>query len=339
MQTIFGFEWPVASGFDIALMIGLAALVVAFASLLRYYQYLKDKERHEEQFFNFKTKQLGLTNFQYKILLGIVRIVGLKDYRAVLHTPSLFESSIASFMSYIHKKDESVDSLLAIGKDIVITYEKLYHPAAFRKPLDSIRDLETDSLMYFQTEDDRVFVGKLTAKDQSSLALTLYRELKEGELLQEKVSVFVWRNGDAEYTFEATVSESDGNGVRILIPDVFKRGREVRHPYLEVMIPCTLSWPVDREKGGGAEETDSVRGTICKMNEHEIVVRVGSPIAFEREYSIDFTLSDFKIRSPLKTMADAVIHEENMHYYTFKFLEISEIAADIIRKYIVERID
>lgn len=340
MKTIFGLEWPVASGFEVFFIFALFGLIIAFFILFRYFTYLKDKNSHEEQFFNFKTKQLGLSNFQNKILLGVIRILRLKDYREILHLPERFEASIAPFLAYVHKKDESAESLLAICKDIVITYEKVYHHAAFRKPLDTLRDIEEGMLVYFQANDSLIYIGKIAGKDQSTLTLQIYREVKEEELLRKKVNVFVWRNGDAEYTFESTVSAIENGTVRILIPDVFNRGKEVRHPFLEVMLPCSLSWKVKAAKEPGEEpQIESVRGTIFKLNEHEIVVRLGNPISFDREYTVDFTLSDFKVRSPLKMMADSTISEENMHFYTFKFLELSPVANEIVKNYIIDHME
>ena len=209
MKTIFGVEWPVADTLEVTLVLLFLLVVGLFFFLMWYYLNLKKKQAQEQQYFLYKTKQLGLTAAQTKMLNSIIVMISLRDLRRMLTESSLFESSIESFFEYLDRKGETGESLLPVCRDIVITHEKIYHAATYRKPLDSIREIEKNTLLYFHDDQNRCFIGKVTGAEEQAISLRLLHSHKDNPLpAGSGVDVLIWRTGDAEYTFKTVVVEA-----------------------------------------------------------------------------------------------------------------------------------
>lgn len=339
METVWGVKWPIPSSFELFVIILVFFLVILFLVLFRYNLYFKRQKMHAQQLFLFKTKQLGLTNFQIKILNGLANTLKLKDSINLLRNPDLFESSLGKFLSFLREQEEHEESLHAISIDIIKTYEKLYHPESYKKPLDRIQDLEVDILICFFTEERGAYIGRVLERDEKSISLKIFGN---PDLLLESIEmpikVYLWRKGDAEYTFNSKIINIENDLLYIELPEEFTRGEEVRHPYVDTIIPCTVSNLLSQGETGARVESEKINGTIYKLNEFESVLRLSSKLDYEKNYSLEFELSDFKMNISSKVISDRTITEENISYYTFRFVEMSEPAKNILTRYIKEHL-
>ena len=342
MKTIFGVEWPIPDIIGISLTLLFLLLILGFYLLFRYNQSLQSKKSQAQQLFLFKTRQLGLSNFQVRMLNGIVDTLRLADPMKIMEGPELFESAIGSFLTLLSEKHEKGESLAPICQDLIITYEKLYHPTAFRRPLERISDIEDRQLLYLTTRDETVFIGKLIKKEDSRFVLQVFRSpqrivtIREGEPL----TVFLWRAGDAEYTFNSKLLAVGPNTVEIEVPQEFDRGKEVRHPFVDVIIPCIITELIAAQEGQREEQRTPVEmnGIIYKLHADELIMRIPRKLDYNKTYVISFTLADFKMRITAIIIAERTIHEENVYYNTFRFIEISDAAKAILKKYISEHL-
>lgn len=339
METVWGVKWPIPSSFELFIIMLVFFLVILFLVLFRYNLYFKRQKMHAQQLFLFKTKQLGLTNFQIKILNGLANTLKLKDSINLLRNPDLFESSLGKFLSFLREQEEQEESLHAISIDIIKTYEKLYHPESYKKPLDRIQDLEVDILTCFFTEERGAYIGRVLEKDDKSISLKIFGN---PDLLQESIDapikVYLWRKGDAEYTFNSKIINIENDMLYIELPEEFIRGEEVRHPYVDTIIPCTVSNMLAQGEKEARDKSEKINGTIYKLNEFESVLRLASKLDYEKNYALEFELSDFKINISSKVISDRTITEENISYYTFRFIEMSEPAKNILTRYIKEHL-
>lgn len=342
MKTIFGVEWPIPDILGITLTLLFLLLILGFYLLFRYNQSLQSKKSQAQQLFLFKTRQLGLSNFQVRMLNGIVDTLRLADPMKIMEGPELFESAIGNFLVYLAEKHEKEESLASICQDLIITYEKLYHPTAFRRPLERIGDIEDKQLLYLVTQDETIFIGKLLKKENGSFVLQVFRspqsilKIKGGDAL----TVFLWRAGDAEYTFNSKLLAIGPNTVEIEVPQEFNRGKEVRHPFVDVIIPCIITELITIQDGqkDEARTPAEMNGIVYKLHEDELIMRIPRKLDYNKTYIINFTLSDFKMKITAIIIAERTIHEENVYYNTFRYIEVSDAAKGILKKYIAEHL-
>jgi len=340
--TVWGVKWRIAPVWEVLLGIVIIGLIIAFFGLLRYYQTLKKKKASAYQLFLFKTKQKGLTNFQSKIMHSMADTLNLPRPEQLFNNPGLFESAIGNFMPYLMSSEETKDSLESICHDLIITYEKVYHAAQFKEPLADLRSLEVDTLLYFKTEEANVAIGKVDTITTDSINIVFFRKPKDimTRFMDRDIDVYFWRSGDAEYSFTSHVNNIEGNIINIPIPETFNRGKEVRHPYVEVIIPCVISGikDTDSKTDTGKKEPGEINGTLNRLNEYEAVVRVNQELDYNKKYSLKFKMSDFKIDIVCQLLSDRTIAEDEIYYVTFKLLQMSEPARNIIKQYISEHL-
>ncbi len=340
--TVWGVKWRIAPVWEVILGIVIIGLVIAFFGLLRYYQQLKKKKVSAYQLFLFKTKQKGLTNFQSKILHSMAETLNLFKPELIFTKPELFESAIGNFMAYLMNSGETRDSLESICKDLIITYEKMYHPSQFREPLHHLHALELNTMLYFKSEDDNVAIGKVDTITPDTIHIRFFRKPKFiiDRFANNRIEVFFWRSGDAEYSFTTSVLEITDGIIQVAIPETFERGKEVRHPYVEVIIPCVIKETGKQGAKGstGKTQQQEIRGTMYRFNEYEAVTRVNRELDYDTEYSIRFELSDFNIEIMAQLLSDRTVTEENVYYVTFRFVSMSDAAKNIIKKYIAEHL-
>lgn len=336
MDTIFGVRWPVATGPEYLIIFGLFLCLIFLVVLIRYNIYLKDKKINDYQYFLFKVKRLGLSNFHIKILNNMADILRLSNPSLLLDNPEYFESALGRFLTFLKEQKEREESASSICKDITIIYEKLYHNEFFRKPLEKIQEIETGQLLYFVTGSGNVYLGKITAKEDDTLSVMLFRNPRDIQKLSNagEVKVYIWRVGDAEYEFSSEIISVINNEVVIGIPEHFKRDNEFRHPYLDVIIPTS----VIKTEMKTMEGEDTSSGTMIKMNEYEIVVRINRKLDFKFQYLVEFNLMDFKINAKCSLIANKTIEDGALYYYTFKFNEMSEGAKRVLKRYIYEHL-
>ncbi|MBN1499314.1 MAG: hypothetical protein JW982_04135 [Spirochaetes bacterium] len=340
IKTVWGVIFHTPTGFQYSLIFLGIILILTLFILIKYNQSLKNKKSHEAQLLLFKAKQLGLTNFQYKVLKGITEIVNVNKPYEIINKPEQFEKSIASFLNFINttelRDNEKHNSLLDISRDIVITYEKIYNHAEIRKPLIAFSDIVHDKLVYFITQQKDIFIGKLTHDSDSNLIINVINGKQKitAETLQSEIEVHLWRSGDAEYSFNTVIQKIEENFLYIPEPQDLIRKNAVRTPFVDVIIPCDIFFKAEKTD----ENNRKFQTTIFKLNENEFVIRTKNKLNFNISYEIEFLLNDFKIISNAIIIADRTISQENIFYYTFKFQNISEAAKAIILKYITDRL-
>jgi hypothetical protein len=336
VDTVFGIKWRDAvSSTEIYMVILVIILAIAAYSLYKYNLKLNEKILHARLLFQFKIKQYGLTGLQRRIVNHIIETRKLKNPQIIFKNPDIFEESIGDILSYFKSGSEAGESFVNICKDIILTYEKLYHHAFARKPIEKIFDVEEGILLYFYLNPSAVYVGKLIEKNDSQMTLQLFRDIKYlPEIEIDAVyEFFLWRAGDAEYLFKAKAVSHENGRVVIEMPSEFTRGKEVRRPYIDVFIACTLSLPGEL-KTDVDEETESITGTVIKLNEHELVIRLEQKLDYLIKYIVNFKIDEFKVSTSVQLIADKTISEGDTHYYTCKMIEISEAAKIVLHKLI-----
>ena len=335
MDTVMGVKWPLPSPGQLMIILFIVLAGIAVYFFLQYRKHLNDKKIHDYSLFLFKAKRLGLSNFQIKSLNNIIEILHLQNPTMIFDTPELFEKAVSKFLDFVKAQHEEEESFASICKDLTITYERLYHPAHFKKALESLDELETDHLLYFMTEKGNVFFGKITDRRIHEISIRLFRSARELEELRKKgrIKVYVWRVGDAEYTFDSETIELTGNVLSITLPEEFIRDQEFRHPYIDCIIPATLS----RTDLRPSENFVPVHGTIYKLNDFEVVMRISEKLGYMHSYNLAFTLNDFKFNIISRIISNRTISEGSAFYYTIKFDEISDAARTVLKKYITEQ--
>lgn len=330
IKTVFGVTWKTPTSGEVLFVLLLLAIVIAAFILLKYRQKLINKEVNERQLFLFRMKNRGLSNFQIKIIYNIVSTLHLKKPNILLDDSHLFEKAIGKFLLFLRNQNENEDSIASIAKEIVILYEKIYHPTKIKKPLESLADLELKQMIYFLTDSKETFLGKLVKKTETKLALQLFRPANRLQSLKNtrQVSVHVWRIGDAEYTFTADFLQLQKNIAILKIPDEFNRRNEFRHPFIEVLISLDIIYDYDQKAWG----------TITKINDYEAVVKSSQQLDYQKEYQLYFEILEFKVHITGKLIADKTVEEEKVYYYTFKFIEMSEPARNVLKSYIYEHL-
>jgi hypothetical protein len=338
VDTIFGIKWR---GTVAPAEIFYLLLVVIFAVFfyLLYKHSLKQKEiaLQAKLLFEFKIKQFGLNGLQTRILNHIIDLLKLKNPRSILNNPDLFESAIGYLLIYSKAGSEDGSSLTDICKDLIITYEKLYHYAVIRKPIDKISDIDEGVLLYFFKDPSVVYIGKLVRNQGTEMKLKLFRNSREVPHIEinSNYNFYLWRSGDAEYIFSTIALSYDEGFFTIQTPDEFSRGKEVRRPYVDVIIPGTIV--VSDELYHASEEPEKMQITILKFNEHEIVLRMEQKLDYRYKYKLDFQMDEFKIDALVNVIADKTISEGNLHYHTCKIIEITEAAKTVMRKFMTDR--
>jgi hypothetical protein len=202
-ETPFGAVWRSASLTEVLLALFIIIVILLVFILVSFYLRSTKDVSHEYQYILFKAKSKGLTNFQYKILRGMTEMLKLSHPSDIVSKPELYERSIGNFINFLTSKEEEQTSLLRIFKDIVITYEKIYKDIRHRKPLESISQFTTGHLLYFYTDDQNYYLGKITSITGKQIGIILFR--KPGQLrffpYEKPIHCFFWRPGDAEYFF------------------------------------------------------------------------------------------------------------------------------------------
>ena len=336
VPTVFGFYWIKASTPEIIMVLVFILFMAGVYALLRYNQFLKNKKIQDESLFLFKMKRLGLSNFQIKLINNLIRTLNLSNPNQLLENSALFEQAIGDFLRFLKKKGESMESLSEICKDITITYERVYSPALYKKPLESMNQVEINQLMYFTTMDGTVYLGKIVTRTADSLSIKLFRIQKElkGLGFEQQVTAYIWRIGDAEYIFTSKTMGLNNNILTISMPESFTRDKEFRHPFLETIIPITIR----KADPGPLDEQEEVPGTLFKINDFEAVIRAGSRFDYNHSYIISFDAMDFKFIITARIIANKTIEEGNIFYYTMKFVEMSEAARAILKRYMYEHL-
>jgi hypothetical protein len=271
-----------------------------------------------------------------------VDIVPLGDPNKIYLDPSLYERAIGAFLSYLASKPQESETALSICRDIIIIHEKIFNPASYRKPLGAIDEIAQGTLVALFSGNNDACIAKVHAIQEKDMTLELFR--KEGvpaRFANIDATLYLWRTGDAEYTAPTKVLEVSGKTVRIQKPSVLQRGKEERLPYLDVMIPCAiepLQKPLSAE-GTDQKEDAAFSGMMYKINEHESVVRVPQKINYNTQYAISFTLEDFNIKFTCAILSEKTVQEQNAFFITFRFIEGTDIARQVLKRYLTKHLE
>ncbi len=343
LEVLFGTEeaWPSINPVIAAIVAGIFLLIAAFLLLLRYSYRLKEAKIKADQLFLFKAKKIGLSNYQFKILRGMVDILKLNDPNPILSNKTLYEKAIGSFLSYLSETSQEGETAISACRDIITIHEKIFNPSTYRKPMQSLRELEPGALVALFSEQQDACIAKVITTDNSTLSLQLFR--KEGipaTLARGKAALYIWRTGDAEYNTEVDIKNISGNIITVSYSDTLARGKEVRLPYLDVMIPCQLTIEIKTETNGEEEVSSetTTAGMIYRINENEAVVRLAAKIDYGKNYALSFTIDDFHIKFLCRILAEKSIQEENAFFITFRFLEGTDVARNVLKRYISEHL-
>ncbi len=336
IETVFGVKWRLASYPEILVIIGLIITALLIFIIIRALQYLKYKKIHDHQLFLFRMKRIGLSNFQIKIMNNLIETLNITNPNLIFDKPELFEKAVGKFFDFLKRMNESGDTLESICKDTTITYEKLYYPSRYKKPLNNLAEIETSQLLYFVTEQHAVFLGRIISTRDNSLLIQLFGSARYISLLNRDtgIHVFIWRVGDAEYEFKSKIQRIDGTVIQIEIPEDFIRDKEFRHPYIDVLVPAEL-----KKLGAGVNDEDSlIQATLLKLNDYEAVLRLSRNLDYRSNYEIDFDLMEFQVKASVRILANKTIEDGSIFYYTVKFQDMSDVAEKVLRKYIYEHL-
>jgi hypothetical protein len=264
----------------------------------------------------------------------------------LINNPEYFEQALGKFLDYVRRRGEKEESDTDMCREIALIYENLYHRTTYKKPLNSIREMELNKLLYF-TSDGDAHLGKLISQAEKSFEVLLLGNTKKLKHLETgaNVKVFLWRAGDAEYFFESKIAGIEDNIVNIEIPETFTRGKEFRHPYVEVLIEAVLREVIPVWEAKEGEQTEPARVenppipcTLFKLNNYEAVARVNHKLDYRIKYFLEFTIDDFKFSIKTHILSNRIVEDEQIYYNTIKFEEMSEAAGRILKNYISERL-
>lgn len=326
---------------EVMLTMFVIALIIVFFALLKYNQHLKLKKSSIEQLFIYKARQKGLSGYQVRILTHIVTLIKLNSPEIIFINRSLFESGLIKFIQYIANVKEPFADLKDIFKDIIITYERVYNSSEYQQPLGTIDDLTSDTMIAGYSQSGRNFLAKIMLITDDALHCKYFRKPGQlpNEIVEEPVSIQFFRCGDAEYSFDSEISGVKDTIIIINKPTIIKRGKEVHHPFIQTLIPVTIEHKIDMDDAPiQAPEATLLHGTIERLNEFEAVVRTEYILRYQNEYILIFTLDNFKIEISSTIIASNIAAKEKLSYYTFKLIEMSDAARNVINKYVRARL-
>jgi hypothetical protein len=312
--------------------VGLYSL---YRLLKKYNQSAKSAVAQGQQLLLFKAKQLGLSDYQFKILKGITDTLNLARPSAIITDPRLFERSIARSISFAEKMGEKRESMESICLDLIITYEKLYHHADIKKPLSSFSDLELNTLSGFCTDEGIHFVVKLKGFERDKAVFFVFASREKIEKLKPGTDIkgVIWRSGDAEYDYKSVILAVEGNIVSIQLPLEVNRGIPVPHPLIDIVVPCSIS-----VKNQAGAVSSPVEADIFKLNESEALIRSKTRIEHSKMYQIEFTVSDFAVRSDIQILRERYIADRHVFYYNLKFTDLSEAGRTVIGNHLTKHL-
>ena len=322
------------------LVLGIFALMIwIMYRLMQKYQRTENIEILQgQQLLLFKTKQLGITEYQYKILKGITDILHLEKPAEILKDPLLFERSIIRFLSFAFRMGENRESFESICRDLIITYEKIYHFVDIRKPLAELRELEVNTLIGLETLNGRFFIAKIRSQTREGFAIRIFAMAKDLEMFipGTDLRVFLWRAGDAEYEFRSVVISNDNGDTVVQLPNDFTRGRSVPHPLVDVIVPCSVSTKPIPGTVPGQQET--FNADIFRLNESEAIIRCSAKLDHAQHYILGFTVNDFAVRADIQILRERFISDRKIYYFNVKFTDISDAGKTVIGNYIINHL-
>ncbi len=331
--TVFGSIWRVEPMTNVLTFLAVfLGVLFAIIAGFKYLEMQKSKHAHDYQLFLFRMKKMGLTSFQIKLINNMAANLQLDNPVVLLTDQSRFEKALAGFLAFLRSKKEGRETLVSICRELTITFDRLYSETGYLPPLEKISELEINQMVYFFIPSGDVYLGLLTERNDTFFTLRLFRP--KGELAQlvpdTPLNVFFWRVGDAEYSFDARVTGLENQTLRISMPESFKREREARHPYLEIMLNAELVLVPPRP----VIEPVYYKATIFRINDYEAVLRVPAQLNFQSQYRLEFELAGYKFSINCRLVAGRTVTEGELNYYTLKYIDMSEASKKVLLAYV-----
>ena len=349
-KSVFGVEWPVPDTGDIAFIFIFFVVIALLFGAVFYLLRLNRKKKEEHDAFLFRIKNLGLNKQQLSFLLTMKNIFSIKDYETVNNNLQLFESFIPQYIQTFHVKkgDAGLPKVpLSVCRDITVLLEKIYHAKKYQAPLDVLMDIEEGTAICINEGSNRALAGKLVKIEENALTiLPLHESDLSGGAAADSVTVFFWRSGDSDYTFQTTMKKLKDGSISLPIPESFNRGKEVRRPYIDALIPCRVavafrSADSDQSEFEPGTENEAIPGQIIKMNEMEAVVRMDRQPKAKSLYALEFELTEFKVRASVKILSSqsiqGIANEASRYYCTFKYENLSAPAHQVIKNFVTAK--
>ena len=334
VETVWGVTWRSAGAteFFVVFLLFLVTGIAIF--FLKNIQKLKDKKIHDQSLFLFKMKKTGFSTFQIKIINNIVETVHLKNPNLLFSNSIFFESAAVKFFQFLKETKEDRESLLSIARELVLIHDRLYGLGNFKKPLKSTLEIEAKHILYFISKNNEIFLGRVEENNDENMILQLLRSSRQLTSLNpnDNLKVYVTRMGDAEYVFDAKIIKLDNNKLFLNFVDKFEKETEFRHPYSEVFFPARIT----KTKIVYEEDMIEVKSSILKINDFELIARLKIEINYDLEYYVNFEMMDFTMKILTKIIGKKDMEEDGSIYYTFKFLEMSDAAMGILKKYLYD---
>lgn len=335
-STIFGVKWPKPGTAEIIAVIALVLFAIVVYMAYKYYQIKEQNRIHNYQLFLFRAKRKGLNNFQFKILKNMASYLKLSDPKVLVTNSVLFESILSDFVEYLKKQTEGEENIAAIFRDLAIIYERLYFTGLPKKIFESMDEIENGEIVSFTTEQGEVYLAKVAGRGAGFIALNLITsggDLKSFEN-ETAIEMRLLRLNDAEYLIKTVTAGIDLNSLRVRMSDEITREREFRHPYINAVIPATVTIA----SLTGESEPEKLECTILQLNENECVVRISSRLDYGREYPVAFEIDKYKFNINSRIVSSKTVDTESVYYLTFRFLDMTEPGKVILTKYISESV-
>lgn len=330
-NPVFGIRWPTPGAFGIVAVLFIILLVIIIYFTYAYFERKHMDRIHAYQHFLFQAMRKGLNNFQFKILKNMSLYLKLKNPAEIISNPSLYESALADFIEYLKKGSEGADNIIDIFRDLALIYEKLYNSELKSEHFESMSDIEAGEMIFFNTQDDKIFLGKVYGKGGDFLSVRLFTSDKNLKMFENetRITVHIFRVSDAEYIIHTATSGIEGDLLRIRITGDIVIGKEFRHPFIDTDIPSEINTVTHDE----SENEKIIPCSIVKINQQECVVRIPEALIYDRVYSISFEINSFRYNVISRVMSIRTVETDNIYYVTLKFTDISEPGLMILSKY------
>lgn len=104
-------------------------------------------------------------------------------------------------------------------------------------------------------------------------------------------------------------------------------------PSVKLKLPCTIVYSTYPDP----EIKKYAKGIIVKLKETEAIIASAQDLDTEQTYYIKFEILDFSMNITSRIFSDRIFEQGENYFYTFGFIEITDIAKNIIKQYIQEQ--
>ena len=177
-------------------------------------------------------------------------------------------------------------------------------------------------------------MGTVDSTSIDSVSINILPFQKIGNILHkgDKIVINMIRLGDAHYAVESVLDKIDKRIITVVDFFDLKRVKEYRHPYVDAMIRGKIV----RNKPIYDEDKIELPLIVVKINEFETIIRLKSSLELHHNYFLTFKIDDFTVGIVTQIIGKKSLTEESLYYYTMKYVEMSDIAEKMLKKYIYD---